>query len=204
MNCFCKFYQLLPWKSPSRLFMSSKSDPGVLEDRWFLRPLKLLSICSKMYSDLFLQVSSSFAQKKSIKTLYVLKVWPWSLGGQMIPETTKIAFNMFKNVFWPVSANFIKFCPEKVHQDSLCPRSLNLESWMTGWLLIPYKCICSLCWKFHLILTSITLSRLHLSSKCHPGVLEDRMVPDTIVDDFNNLRNVFEAYVESFSQFWQV
>ena len=41
---------------------------------WFLRPLKLLSICSKMYSELFLQVSSSFAQKKSIKTLHVLEV----------------------------------------------------------------------------------------------------------------------------------
>ena len=71
------------WKSPSRLSMSSKSDPGVLEDR-------------------------------------------------MIPDTTKIAFNRFRNVFWTVSASFMNICCEKVHQDSLCLQSLTLESWRTG------------------------------------------------------------------------
>ena len=112
---------------------------------WFLRPLKLLSICSKMYSELFLQVSSSFAQKKSIKTLHVLEVCPGVLEDRMVPEATKIAFNMFKNVFRTISASFIKFCPEKVHQDSPCPRSLTLESWRTGWFLRPLKLllICS-------------------------------------------------------------
>ena len=70
---------------------------------------------------------------------------PGVLEDKMVPETTKIAFNMFKNVFWTISASFIKFCPEKVHQDSPCPRSLTLESWRTGWFLRPLKLllICS-------------------------------------------------------------
>ena len=32
---------------------------------------------------------------------------------------------------------------------------------------------------------------LHLSCKCHPGVLEDRMDPDMLGEDAHNLINVF-------------
>ena len=46
-----------------------------------------------------------------------------------------------------------------------------------------------------------TESRLHLSLKCHPGVLEDRMVPDMLGEDVLKLINVFETYTEDFISF---
>ena len=45
--------------------------------------------------------------------------------------------------------------------------------------------------KFHSIPTRLTLSRLNLSFKCHPGVLEDWIVPDMLGEDALNLINVF-------------
>ena len=84
----CEFHQLLNGKSPSRLPMSSKSNPGVLEDR-------------------------------------------------LVPDTVDIGVNMLRYVLWSNTVNFINFWVEKVHQDSLCPRSPTLESWRTGWFLIP-------------------------------------------------------------------
>ena len=84
----CEFHQLLNGKSPSRLRMSSKSNPWVLEDR-------------------------------------------------LVPDTIDIGVNMLRYVLWSNTVNFINFWVEKVHQDSLCPRSPTLESWRTCWFLIP-------------------------------------------------------------------
>ena len=44
-------------------------------------------------------------------------------------------------------------------------------------------------------------TRLHLSSKCHPGVLEDNLVPVTLEVDTNLILNVFKTYAETFIQF---
>ena len=33
------------------------------------------------------------------------------------------------------------------------------------------------------------------STKCHPGVLEDRLVPERSEDDANLLENIFKAYI---------
>ena len=48
----------------------------------------------------------------------------------------------------------------------------------------------------------LTLSRLQLSFKCHPGVLEDRMVPDTLTEYIIYFRIAFKTYLASFIQFW--
>ena len=95
MKQYCEFHQLLSGKSPSRLPMSLKSNPGVLEDR-------------------------------------------------LVPDTIDIGVNMLRYVLWSNTVNFINFWVEKVHQDSLCPRSPTLESWRTGWFLIPLTLV-SIC-----------------------------------------------------------
>ena len=92
-----------------------------------------------MYSDLFLQFHELLLLKSPSSLSMSLKSDPGVLEDMLIPETTKIAFNKFRNVLWTISASFINFSPEKVHQDSLCPRSLTLESWRTGWFLRPLK-----------------------------------------------------------------
>ena len=64
----------------------------------------------------------------------------WALG-ELISRGFRLG-RLGTRIFF---ASFIKFCPEKVHQDSPCPRSLTLESWRTGWFLRPLKLllICS-------------------------------------------------------------
>ena len=44
---------------------------------------------------------------------------------------------------------------------------------------------------FFQTLVNKTMSRLYPSLKWHPGVLEDRMVPDMLGEDALNLINVF-------------
>ena len=83
LNQYCKFHQLLTWKSPSRLSVSSKFNLGVLEDR-------------------------------------------------MVPDIPEIGVKMLINIFWAYSENFIQFWLVLHCQDSPCPRSQTLESWMTG------------------------------------------------------------------------
>ena len=38
-------------------------------------------------------------QNNPVKIHFVLKVQPWSLGGQEVPEITKIGVNLLRNVF---------------------------------------------------------------------------------------------------------
>ena len=105
-----------------------------------------------------------------------------------------------------VSAILVKIYPIKIRP------VLQVSTWSLGgqdgsWhtnneCYLVYNCIYSMCRKFHQILTWITLSRHYLSSKCHPGVLEDRMVPDTLTESIIYFRIVFKTYPESFIQFW--
>ena len=53
-------------------------------------------------------------------------------------------------------------------------------------------------WKFHEDWTSETLSRLHLSSKFLPGVLEDMEVPDAPGDGLRWKRTFKRSFPESF------
>ena len=126
----------------------------------------------------------------------------------MVPETTGIGINLLRNVSWTNTVSFINFGQQKVHQDSLCPRSLTLESWrMDGswdpwnWYKFAKKCILNQYCKFHQLWIAKSPSRLPMSSKSDPGVLEDRMVPETIKIVFNVLRNVFWIGPESLSPF---
>ena len=42
-----------------------------------------------------------------------------------------------------------------------------------------------------------------MTTKCHPGVLEDKFVFVNTENDANLLTNVFKTYTESFIQLWQ-
>ena len=53
----------------------------------------------------------------------------------------------------------------------------SLKYW--GWCYYIYICIPNKCWKFNLILTSVTSSRLPCPWSVHPGVLEDSLVLET-------------------------
>ena len=92
--------------------------------------------------------------------------------------------------------SFIKIGHQKPCQDSTYPPSLSLESWrmchMIG--IIIQK----LLRKFHQDSTSQTLSRLHLSSKSLPGVLEDMEVPDAPGDGLRWKRKSKRSFPESF------
>ena len=83
-----------------------------------------------------------------------------SLEDWIVPDTIGIGVNMLSilnqsvsfinfwlekiNQDWTNTVSFINFWLEKVHQDSLCPQSPTLESWRTGWFLIPLELV-SIC-----------------------------------------------------------
>ena len=88
------------------------------------QPYKCIwSICSKFY------------KIYPFKTLFVLQVATWSLGGQVGSWT--IGYDCFKltNVFGAYAESFSHFGQDLLSQDSTCPPSINLESWRTGWFL---------------------------------------------------------------------
>ena len=84
---------------------------------------------------------------------------------------------------------------------------LHVFSWSLGWhrgSLQTWRCHMTcinplkLLWKFHLNPTSGTLSRLYLSSKSLPGVLEDMEVPDEPGDGVIWLVSTFRSFCKSF------
>ena len=72
-------------------------------------------------------------------------------------------------------------------------------SWIIWkWFLVTQNSPRKYHWKFHKDWTSGTLSRLHLSSKSLPGVLEDMEVPDESGNGFWWLRIPLESITENF------
>ena len=54
------------------------------------------------------------------------------LEDRMVPDIPEIGVKMLINIFWAYSENFIQFWLVLHCQDSPCPWSQTLESWMTG------------------------------------------------------------------------
>ena len=105
---------------------------------------------------------------KTAETLSRLHLSSKSLPGVL--EDVEIHDEPGGGVIWQGSyfrsfcESFIKIQHQKICQDSTFPPSLSLESLRM--------------WRFHKNLkTAETLSRLHLSSKSLPGVLEDVEIP---------------------------
>ena len=92
------------------------------EDRIVPEIKNLILTSVTMCYKLKLRVSFTSDMIEPIKTHPVLKVSSVSLFGTN-------------------TVSFINFWLEKVHQDSVCPRSSTLESWRTGWFLIPMELV---------------------------------------------------------------
>ena len=75
----------------------------------------------------------------------------------------------------------------------------HVGPWQT-WIWCHMTCTnpLKLLWKFHPNPTSGTLSRLYLSSKSLPGVLEDMEVPDEPGDGVIWLVSTFRSFCKSF------
>ena len=75
-------------------------------------------------------------------------------------------------------------------------------SWRTWWWSqMKENILEKLPWKFHEDWTTETLSRLHLSSKSLPGVLEDMEDPDVPGDGLRWKRTSKRSFPESFMKF---
>ena len=93
------------------------------------------------------------------------------------------------------------------------PPFLQVSSWGLGgrggswctwwWSQMDENILEKLPWKFHEDWTTETLSRLHLSSKSLPGVLEDVEVPDVPGDGLRWKRTSKRSFPESFMKIGQ-
>ena len=83
-----------------------------------------------------------------------------------------------------------------------CQFSIEHNSRMLIYLITQFTTtFFNQCRKFFSTLIK-TMSRLQLSSKCHPGVLEDKIVPDALTEYIIYFKIVFKTNPESFIQFW--
>ena len=76
-----KFHQDSTSETLSRLHLSSKSLPGVLEDMEVLMNLEVVSFDRDHNSEASVKVSSRSNIRNPVKTPPVLQVSSWSLGG---------------------------------------------------------------------------------------------------------------------------
>ena len=149
MKLLWNFHQDPISGSLSRHHLSSKLFlPGVLE---------VIAVSDKHPSEVSVKVSSRSCIRNPVKTPPVLKVYSWILE-------------------WHGGSGWTW---------SWCPISLFLESsrthsswWSWRWCQMICIILQKLLWKFYQHLRLGTLSRLLLSSKSLPGVMEDKEVPD--------------------------
>ena len=149
LNLLWKFHPNQTSESLSRLYLYSKSLPGVLED---------MEVMDEPVDGFIWHISSKYNNRKPVMTLPVLQVTSWSLGG---------------------------------HEDSW---------WTYRWCYMTCINHLKLLWKFHPNPTSGSLSRLYLSSKSLPWVLEDMEVPDKTVDGVLWHVSTLWLYCENFIQ----
>ena len=76
MKQYCEFHQLLSGKSPSRLPMSSKSNPGVMEDRLVPDTIDFGVNFLEMYSKHILKVSFNSDMHNTFKTINIEALAP--------------------------------------------------------------------------------------------------------------------------------
>ena len=108
------------------------------------------------------------------------RVLPLGINSPMAQGVRKEIFFWNQSGGTPVSSTFDLKKSIKIHY------ALKVPPWSLGgqdgswhpwnWCQNANKYILSLLWKFHSILTCITLSRLTMSSKSDFGVLDDRVI----------------------------
>ena len=155
---FIKIWHQEPYQDffcPWCLFLESR--------RTLLIDLVMVSYGRKYPTEATLDVSSRSDIRNRVKSPTVLWVSSWSLGGHGHSWWT------WRTVY----ESFIKIWHQEPCQDSTPPPNLFLESkrtWIWRWCQmggnIHPKCL----WKFHQDLTSVTMSRLQLSSKSLPRI----------------------------------
>ena len=111
----------------------------------------------------------------------------------------------YAKYLWSFTKNFIKVKHQEAFQGSTYHPTFLLESWRAGMFLFELERLSGyrnilrkLYWNFHHDPTSWSSSRLHLSSKSLPGVLEDRDVLDWDRGGVRVLKISQGSFTESF------
>ena len=137
---YWKFHQNPTSGSLSRLHLSSKSLPGVLEDRNILDGdkggVRVLKISQGSFTESFIKI-----HHKEVKTLPIIQVSSWSLAGEGCSWYAVDGVRVLKILQGSFPESFIKVQHQEPCQYSKFPPSLFLESWRKVMFLMELEMV---------------------------------------------------------------